>query len=222
MRLLHVSVRPGRAPLELAGLADTPDLNLAWALGARETRGFDAFAPEDLEPFDALLVTMWKVHERKREPSWMHVVRAVRERWGRAKRILVYQEAEGDWLGHRPDEEQRAFLANVAHADLFLAHTEDSAAFYGRALAIPAGSAGRAVATASATKSGSSAICWLRVFALRKAILPSMTAMDASLRPGMRRNTAARRYASRSVNSSGVSCALVTAPPSTTTRSSST
>jgi hypothetical protein len=129
MNACHVSVRNNEFDIHEGGMLDTNDVNIAAILGARKHYWCGERNLEKFAPYDLIFFTMSKIKEGY-EKSWMELVMLLRAKYGRTKKIIIYQEAEVDWPLTRPHQDQIELYRAIHECDVFFCHNFIDTGFY--------------------------------------------------------------------------------------------
>lgn len=125
MRACLVTVRNERFDIKDRNRTDTNDVNIAYLLGATEHFWCGERDLELFSSYDLIMFTMSKIKENY-ENSWMELVKLLRDKYGDSKKIVMYQEAEVDWVLDKSHsiEDQIELFKVISYLDMFMCHNE--------------------------------------------------------------------------------------------------
>lgn len=132
MNTIAISARDNEFEIHESGLYNTNDIAAAYCFGARRHVSYRT-ALEELQGYDCLFTTMWKVilpHEER----WLQLPYEFKRRWP-DKLLILHQEAEAKWWLDRTAPEwprQYEMMELLREVDIFLAHNEKDRQVYER------------------------------------------------------------------------------------------
>ncbi len=128
MKIVHITERAQNKPVTRSRIGNTNDMGVAWCFGATEHLPMLTSSVHDLFDVDAVICTMSKTKYAS-ESRWLQLAYDFKAMYP-ARKLIIYQEAEGYWPQLRPWDEQKQFYELLRVTDLFLTHNETDIPLY--------------------------------------------------------------------------------------------